>query len=86
MAIGRHGTGAVHADEELHIVGKLVVWHAVRLDQLANSWHVGSEQQRSEHWTLQYAAVDTCYSTAYMSQTRDSSTLQSQKWQLIGMS
>jgi len=25
MAIGRHGTGAVHADEELHIVGKLVV-------------------------------------------------------------
>ena len=30
--------------------------------------------------------LDTCYSAAYMSQTRDQQRFKSRKWQLIGMS
>jgi len=40
------------------------------------------------HHVSKGKGLDTCYSAAYMSQTRDqtSSALQSRKWQLIGMS
>ena len=30
----------VHADEQLRVIGELVVWHAMRLNQLADRRHV----------------------------------------------
>ena len=57
LSIAGVAFGAVHVDEELCVVGELVVWHAVWLDQLTNHWHVGSEQQQAKHWTLRYATV-----------------------------
>ena len=34
---GRRSVGTVHADKQLRVIGELVVWHAVRLNQLADS-------------------------------------------------
>ena len=47
----------VHRDEQLHVVGELVVRRTMRLDAIADWWHVCREEQRPKYRALRHAAL-----------------------------